>query len=152
MDDVFKFPIPIERMVAVLRYRGLDAEALILAQQHNIRSFVDAQESFVKGMEQLIETQGGMVRDTVSRATEVLPEMAKQRSIQGLAQAQLDYQRKAAEAAMENLQQIAQLMWTQQRNVMNIFTQSFNEGMDSLAKANGSEPEVANDSGKADDK
>ena len=118
MNDDWKFPISTERLVAVLKYRGLDAEALLVAQQKNIKAFVDAQENFTRGIEKLVETQGGMVRS----ASEALPEMAKQRTLQGLAQTQLEYQRQAAAAALTSLQQIAELIWDQQRTAFNLFS------------------------------
>lgn len=118
MNDDWKFPISTERLVAVLKYRGLDAEALLVAQQKNIKAFVDAQENFTRGIEKLVETHGGMVRS----ASEALPEMAKQRSLQGLAQTQLEYQRQAAAAALTTLQQIAELIWDQQKTAFNLFS------------------------------
>ena len=80
----WKFPISSDRLVAILKYRGMDAEALIVAQQRNIRSFVEAQESFAKGIEQLVDAQSGMLRGSVDRVSEVLPELAKQRSLQDM--------------------------------------------------------------------
>jgi hypothetical protein len=118
MNDDWKFPISTERLVAVLKYRGLDAEALLVAQQKNIKAFVDAQENFTRGIEKLVEMQGGLVRS----ASEALPEMAKQRTLQGLAQTQLEYQRQAAAAALTSLQQIAELIWDQQRTAFSLFS------------------------------
>jgi len=135
----WKFPISSDRLVAILKYRGMDAEALIVAQQRNIRSFVEAQESFTKGIEQLVDAQTGMLRGSVDRVSEVLPELAKQRSLQGLAEAQLDYQRKAAEAALTNLQQMTQMIWQQQRSAFELMNQTLMDSLQNLVKrANGS--------------
>jgi hypothetical protein len=125
MSDEWKFPISTERLVAVLKYRGLDAEALLVAQQKNIKTFVEAQESFAKGIEKLVETQGGLVRTSVSRASEAIPELVRQRTLQGLAQAQLEYQREAAAAALTGLQEIAQLIWDQQRSALDLISRAF---------------------------
>ncbi len=130
----WKFPISSDRLVAILKYRGMDAEALIVAQQRNIRSFVEAQESFAKGIEQLVDAQSGMLRGSVDRVSEVLPELAKQRSLQDMAEVQLDYQRKAAEAALTNLQQMTQMIWRQQRSAFELMNQTLMDSLQNLVK------------------
>jgi hypothetical protein len=132
-DDKDTSPMPIERLIGILKYRGMDAEALLLAQQRNIRTFVDAQEAFARGIEGIAGAQADMVQKSVERASEAIPELAKHKTLQGLAQAQLEYQREAATAAMQNLQQMSDLVWNYQRSTFDLVNRTVLETVRNLS-------------------
>ena len=62
--------LPLDRMIAVLRYRGLNAEALVAAQRRNLESFLAASESVANGMQSITDKQIGLFRTGLSQAME----------------------------------------------------------------------------------
>ena len=128
-DEKDTSPMPVERLIGILKSRGMDAEALLLAQQKNIRTFVEAQENFAKQIESIAGAQADMVQRTVEQASEALPELAKQKTLQGMAQAQLDYQRQAAESALQNLRQMSDLVWSYQRSTFDLVNRTVLESI-----------------------
>lgn len=145
-DEKDTSPMPIERLIGILKYRGMDAEALLLAQQKNIRTFVEAQESFAKQIETIAGAQADMVQRTVEQASGVLPELAKQKTLQGMAQAQLDYQRQAAESALQNLRQMSDLVWSYQRSTFDLVNRTVLDSIRGFGQP--AEPEEKTDKSK----
>jgi hypothetical protein len=100
--------LPLDRMIAVLRYRGLNAEAMVAAQRRNLESFLEASETVAHGMQSITDKQMAMLRgtmqDAMSRVT-ANPLAANGNGAVDPAQAM-----KQVEGAVRNLSEIADLM------------------------------------------
>jgi hypothetical protein len=60
--------LPLERMIAVLRYRGLNAEAMVAAQRRNLESLLEASETVAHGMQAITDKQMAMLRGGLTEA------------------------------------------------------------------------------------
>ena len=116
--------IPAERLIAILKYRGMDSEALLVAQQRNIKALMEASDVVSRGMEEIAARQADMVRDAMGRATEVMPDLAKRRTLEELTRTQLDYARSSIESALTNFQQITELVWKCNRDTYELLNRS----------------------------
>jgi len=101
--------LPLDRMIAVLRYRGLNAEAMVAAQRRNLESFLDASESVAHGMQTVTDKQMALVRQSLSEALAQLtanPLAAHQ----GNGTVDPTKAMKQVESAVRNMSEIADLM------------------------------------------
>jgi phasin family protein len=127
--------IPAERMIAILRYRGMDGEALLVAQHKSLKAMVDASGIVAKGMEEIASRHAAMLQAAMSRAAGVLPEMARQRTLDDLARNNLDYSRETMAATLTNFQQMAELVWKCNRDAFDLVNRSLLESLQSFVKA-----------------
>ncbi|HUN52471.1 MAG TPA: phasin family protein [Candidatus Sulfotelmatobacter sp.] len=127
--------IPAERMIAILRYRGMDGEALLVAQHKSLKAMVEASSIVAKGMEEIASRHTSMLQNAVSRAAGVLPEMAKQRTLDDVARNNLDYSRETMAATLSNFQEMAELVWKCNRDAFELVNRSLLESLQSFAKA-----------------
>jgi len=100
--------LPLERMIAVLRYRGLNAEAMVAAQRRNLESLLEASETVVHGMQSITDKQMAMMRQGLSTAMSGIgqnPMAMNGSSVPDPAQAM-----KQVEGAVRNMSEIADLM------------------------------------------
>jgi hypothetical protein len=100
--------LPFDRMIAVLRYRGLNAEALIAAQRRNLESFLAASESVAHGMQSITDKQMGLFRSGLTQAMEHMT--AGQMNGQGNGAADPARALKQVESAVHNVTELADMM------------------------------------------
>jgi len=127
--------IPAERLIAILKYRGMDSEALLVAQQRNIKALIEASDVVARGMEEIASRQADMVRDAVGRASDAMPDLAKRRSLEDMTRTQLDYARASMESALTNFQQITELVWKCNRDTYELLNRSVLDSLQSFLKA-----------------
>jgi hypothetical protein len=100
--------LPLERMIAVLRYRGLNAEAMVAAQRRNLESLLEASETVAHGMQSITDKQMAMMRQGLTSAMSGIGQNPMAMNGNGAhdpAQAM-----KQVEGAVRNMSEIADLM------------------------------------------
>lgn len=100
--------LPLDRMIAVLRYRGLNAEAMVAAQRRNLESFLNASESVAHGMQTVTDKQMSLVRKSLTDAMSQLT--ANPLASKGNGHADPAQAMKQVEGAVRNMSEIADLM------------------------------------------
>jgi phasin family protein len=133
--------IPAERLIAILKYRGMDGEALVVAQQKSLQALVDASGIVAKGMEEIASRHAAMLQKAMARAAGVLPEMAKQHTLDELARSNLDLSRETMAETLNNFQQMAELVWKCNRDAFDLVNRSLLESLQSFVKALPAKPE-----------
>jgi hypothetical protein len=126
--------MPYERMIAVLRYRGLDAEAMRLAQARQLAAMREAAEMLSKTMQEIGERQATLLRETMERMTGSLPGANADASVTDLTRRQLEASREQLEASAAAFRAIAGLMWDCGRNAFELMNRSLAEQMAAMAK------------------
>jgi hypothetical protein len=99
--------LPLDRMIAVLRYRGLNTEAMVAAQRRNLESLLAASETVAHGMQSITDKQMAMLRDTLGGAMSRVGGNPLGTKGNGADPAQA---MKQVEGAVRDLQEIADLM------------------------------------------
>lgn len=128
--------IPLDRLVAVLRYRGMDSEAMVVAQKRNLQSLMDASELVAKGLEELASCNATLLREQMVRASDILPNFSKSRTLDEVAREQIDFSRETVEAAVNGFQELTDLMWKCNRQAVNMINRSMLDGLQALTKGN----------------
>jgi hypothetical protein len=126
--------IPAERMIAVLKYRGMDGEAMLVAQKKSLKALVDASNVVAKGVEEMASRHAAMMQGAISRAANALPDLTKQRTLDEMARRNLDYSREQMEATLTNFQQMAELVWKCNRDAFDLVNRSLVESLQSFVK------------------
>jgi phasin family protein len=135
LPSVDRPAIPAERMIAILKYRGMDGEALMLAQHKSLQAMVDASGIVARGMEEIAGRHAAMLQKAMSRAAGVLPDLAKQRTLDELTRNNLDFSRETISETLSNFQQMAELVWKCNRDAFDLVNRSLLESLQSFAKA-----------------
>lgn len=119
--------MPYERMIAVLRYRGLDAEAMRLAQARQLAAIREAAEMLSKTMQEIGERQATLLRESMERMTGSLPGANADASVTDLTRRQIEASREQLEASVAAFRAIAGLMWDCGRNAFELMNRSLAE-------------------------
>jgi len=127
--------IPAERLIAILKYRGMDGEALLVAQHKSLKAMIDASGVVAKGMEEIANRHATLLQSAVSRAAGVLPELARQRTLDDMARSNLDFSREAMATTLNEFQQMAELVWKCNRDAFELVNRSLLESLQSFVKA-----------------
>jgi hypothetical protein len=127
--------IPAERLIAILKYRGMDGEALMVAQRKSLQAFIDASGLVAKGMEAIAQRNATLVRDAVGRVAERLPELARQRTLDEVARMNLDNSRDDLAAEVQGFQEMAELVWKCNRDAFDLINRSLVESLENFVKA-----------------
>jgi hypothetical protein len=99
--------LPLDRMIAVLRYRGLNAEAMVAAQRRNLESFLEASTTVAHGMQSITDKQMALLRGTMQEA---MARVTSNPLANGNGAADPAQAMKQVEGAVKNLSEIADLM------------------------------------------
>lgn len=129
-------PIPLERWAAVLKYRGLDSEAMVVAQKRNLKSLLDASQVVAKGLEDLASRNAGLLRQHIERASDVLPNLSKTRTLDEVAREQLDFSKDTLETAINGYQELTDLLWKCNRQAVDMISRSMLDGLQAMARSN----------------
>ena len=113
----------------------MDGEALVVAQYKSLKALVDASGVVAKGLEEIAGRQAAMLQKAMTRAAGVLPEMAKQRTLDDLARSNLDLSRETVAETLNNFQQMAELVWKCNRDAFDLVNRSLLESLQSFVKA-----------------
>ena len=141
--------MPYERMIAVLRYRGLDAEAVRVAQERQLATLREAAEMMSKTMHEIGNRQASLLRETMERMMGSLPGANGDASVTSLTRRQMDASREQIEAQVAAFRAIADLMWDCGRNAFDLMHRTMAEHVDAAGKGNGgAEPEAAPSPGR----
>ena len=140
--------MPFERVIAVLRYRGLDAEAMQLAQARQLATMRETAEMLSKTMQEIGARQAALLRDTMERVADSIPRAAGDASVAGLARRQMEASREQVEASVAAFRAIAGLMWDCGRNACELMNRTMAEQMEAVGKVDG-EGAVEEDLGPA---
>lgn len=100
--------LPLERMIAVLRYRGLNAEAMVAAQRRNLESLLEASETVAHGMQSITDKQMAMMRQGLSSAMSGIGQSPM--AMNGHGAPDPSQAMKQVEGAVKNMSEIADLM------------------------------------------
>ncbi|MCW5752657.1 MAG: phasin family protein [Alphaproteobacteria bacterium] len=149
-----KSELPLDRWIAVLKYRGMDTEALIMAQRRNLQTLSEATDLVARGIKELAAAQANLMREQIDRASEALPGMTRQRTLDEMAREQIDFSRGTMNAAIAGFQELSEMLWQCNRQAVEVLNRSLLEGFESVMKsagfpgANGSAPPASADEAK----
>lgn len=135
--------MPFERMVAVLRYRGLDAEAVRLAQQRQLETMREASEMLARTMQDIGERQSALMKETMERMLGAMPSGGGDANLVDLTRRQANMSKEQIDASLSAFKSIAEMMWTCGRSAFDLMNRTMNESIDVMMKANGGEGEAA---------
>lgn len=124
--------IPAERWIAILKYRGLDTEALLAAQRRNMQALMQASDVVAKGMEELASRQTDMLREAMGRLGDAMPDPRSQHSIKEAARQQLDYSNVAVQTSLSNFQELSELVWQRNRQAYDLINRSLLDSLQSF--------------------
>jgi len=134
-DNSMKPEIPFERWIAILKYRGMDTEALVVAQKRNLQTLVETSGMVARGMEELAARQAQIVREQVDRAVAAMPQPGRHKTLNDMATAGFDFQRQSVEAALSGFQQLTDLVWKTNRDAFDKINRSVLEGLQNFARS-----------------
>lgn len=126
--------IPIERMIAILKYRGMDADALLLAQQRNLQALIEASDVVARGMQEISARQAGMLRDSMDRAREAVPEPGRYPTLRDLTLQQIGFARSSVAATLDNFQELSGMVWRCNRQAFDTINKSILDGLQGMLK------------------
>ncbi len=129
--------MPFERMIAVLRYRGLDAEAMRLAQQRQIDTMREAGDILARTMQDIGERQSTLMKETMERVLGSIPGKSTDGNFAELTARQAEMSREQIDASLAAFKSIAEMMWTCGRSALDLMNRTMNESIDAMIKANG---------------
>ncbi len=129
--------MPFERMIAVLRYRGLDAEAMRLAQQRQIDTMREAGDILTRTMQDIGERQTALMKETMDRVLGAMPNKAADGNLVELTARQAEMSREQIDASLAAFKSIAEMMWTCGRSALDLVNRTMNESIEVMMKANG---------------
>lgn len=129
--------MPFERMIAVLRYRGLDAEAMRLAQQRQIDTMREAGDILTRTMQDIGERQTALMKETMDRVLGAIPDKAADGNLVELTARQAEMSREQIDASLAAFKSIAEMMWTCGRSALDLVNRTMNESIEVMMKANG---------------
>lgn len=132
-----KSDLPLDRWIAVLKYRGMDTEALIMAQRRNLQTLAEATDLVARGIKDLAAAQANLMRDQIDRASEVLPTMTRQRTLDEMAREQIDYSRGTMNAAIAGFQELSEMLWQCNRQAVEVLNRSLLDGFENVMKSAG---------------
>lgn len=135
MSNEFRAEIPLERWVAILKYRGMDTEALVVAQKRNLQTLIEASDLVARGMEELANRQASMVRNQLTRAVDVIPTLGDHKSLNDIAQQHLDYSRSTVEAALSGFQELSEMVWKTNRDAFDLVNRSVMDGFQNFLRS-----------------
>ncbi len=128
--------ISAERWIAILRYRGMDAEALLVAQRRNLKALMQASEVVAKGLDEATGRHAGLMRQSLGRLRAAMPEVgAPQGNLEDLARQQLDYSRQTVETALTHFQELGDLVWRCNREAYERINRSLLDSLQSFLQA-----------------
>ena len=127
--------VPYERMIAVLRYRGLDAEAMRVAQERQLATLREAAEMLSKTMQEIGNRQAELLRETMERMAGSFPGASGDGSVTDLTHRQVEASRQQVEASVDAFRAIAGLMWDCGRNAFELMNRTMAEHMQAIGNA-----------------
>lgn len=135
--------MPFERMIAVLRYRGLDGEAMRLAQQRQIDTMREAGDILSRTMQDIGERQAALMKETMERVLGTIPTKAPDGNLVEMTARQAEMSREQIDASLAAFKSIAEMMWTCGRSALDLVNRTMNESIEVMMKANGTANGVA---------
>ncbi len=129
--------LPFEKMIAVLRYRGLDGEAMRLAQERQVETMREAAELLSRTAQDIGTRQAALFRETVERMMATMPGQGGDASMPDLARRQMDASRQQVEASVATLRAISELMWDCGRSTLDLMNRTMTETVEAMTKVNG---------------
>lgn len=132
--------ISAERWMAILRYRGMDAEALLVAQRRNLKALMQASELVAKGLDEAAARQAGLMRQSLGHLTQgslggtrPAPSDPGPASLEDLTRQQLDYSRQTVETALTHFQELSDLLWRCNREACSVINHALLDTLQSFA-------------------
>ena len=108
MNDKTPFAgFDISKFISDFKVPGFDAETLMNAQKKNIESLADANEKLFKGFQEITKLQSDMMRSAVQTVQEEAATFSEASSPQEIMEKQTEIAKRAMEAALENMQRLA---------------------------------------------
>lgn len=132
--------VPYERMIAVLRYRGLDAEAVRVAQERQLATLRETAELMSRTMQEIGSRQAALMRDTVERMVGSIPGATGDASLADLTRRQMEASREQVEAQLAAFRAIADLMWDCGRNAFDLLNRTMAEQVGAITDGDAGQP------------
>lgn len=126
--------LPYERMIAVLRYRGLDAEAMRLAQERQLATLREAAELLSKTAQEISNRQAELMRETMRRMVGSMPGANGDASVTELTRRQIDTSREQIEASVATFRAVTDLIWDCGRNTLDLMNRTMTEHVAALGR------------------
>lgn len=126
--------MPYERMIAVLRYRGLDAEAMRVAQERQLAILREAAELMSRTMQEIGVRQATLMRETVERMVGSIPGADGEASMADLTRRQMEASREQVEAQLAAFRAIADLMWDCGSSAFQLMSRTMAEQIGTVAQ------------------
>lgn len=124
--------LPHERMIAVLRYRGLDAEAMRVAHEKQLATLREAAELMARTMQEIGSRQATLMQETMQRMVGGMPGANGEASAADLTRRQMAASREQIDAQLAAFRAIADLMWDCGRSAFDLMNRTMAEGVGAM--------------------
>lgn len=120
------------KMMADLKFNGVDVDALMALQRRNIAAWTAANQAAFEGLQALGQRQAEMVRESLDEASRAVKEMFAAGSPEEKAVRQAELAKEAYERAVANARELADLASRSQDAALGVLNKRVTESLDEL--------------------
>jgi phasin family protein len=120
------------KMMADLKFNGVDMDALLALQRRNIEAWTAANQAAFEGMQALGQRQAEMMRQSLEEAARVAKEMFAAGSPEEKAARQAELAKEAYERAVANARELADLASRSQEAALGVLNKRVAESLDEV--------------------
>jgi len=111
---------PYAKVLALLKYRGLDTDQWLDAHRRNMESLLAARATMLKGVEDVSASHARATRAMLDRVMTELPEMLQTGRYEDVARLQTEMAAKMLDAAMVNLRSLTAVITRSNLDVLQV--------------------------------
>lgn len=120
------------KMFADMKVPGVDWQAVMKSQQKNISALTEANQKLFEGAQAVMKQQAEILQKSMTELTAASQEMMKQGDPKEGAQKRFDLAKTSFEAAVANMQELADVAGKSNGEVLEIINKRANEAMEEI--------------------